>query len=138
MASVLAGGKVMKKDGSNADVSGCDIVCLYFSGSWCPPCRAFTPVLNEAYKEMKSQGKNVEMVFISSDKTQEAHDAYYGKMDFCQMQFGDAKIQALKQQFGISGIPALVVLKKDGSVVNKNGRGDVQNGGASAFDTWMA
>jgi hypothetical protein len=35
------------------------------------------------------------------------------------------KRKEVADTMGISGIPALLVLNKDGSVANKNGRGDV-------------
>ena len=44
--------------------------------------------------------------------------------------------QALKQNFGITGIPALVVCKADGTVVTKNARADVQTKGPQALQGW--
>lgn len=31
------------------------VICLYFSASWCPPCRAFSPRLAAAYEKMKAK-----------------------------------------------------------------------------------
>jgi len=46
-------------------------------------------------------------------------------MPWVALPFGDARIAALKTEHKVSGIPALVVLKPDGTVLNSNGRGDV-------------
>ena len=48
-------------------LNGKDVVGLYFSAHWCPPCRGFTPKLAFAYAEMISLGKSFEIVFLSSD-----------------------------------------------------------------------
>lgn len=42
---------------------------LYFSAHWCPPCKAFTPILSKAYKELKSKRDDFELV---SDKDETA------------------------------------------------------------------
>ena len=31
------------------------VLCLYFSASWCPPCRAFSPRLAAAYEKMRAK-----------------------------------------------------------------------------------
>jgi nucleoredoxin len=41
---------------------------LYFSAHWCGPCKSFTPTFAKEYEKLKSDGKNVEVVFVSSDK----------------------------------------------------------------------
>ena len=37
------------------------IVALYFSASWCPPCKLFTPVLKAAYEAANKAGKRFEV-----------------------------------------------------------------------------
>lgn len=49
-----------------------DIIAFYFSAHWCPPCRMFTPVLADFYEEVRSQDSLLEVIFISSDRTEEA------------------------------------------------------------------
>merc|ERR1719161_2621865 len=81
MASLLAGAKVFNKNGDAEDLSKYTTVGLYFTASWCPPCRGFTPTLNDAYKAAVAAGKSVQVVFMSCDQDQASYDAYYGKMD---------------------------------------------------------
>jgi thiol-disulfide isomerase/thioredoxin len=37
---------------------------LYFSASWCPPCKAFTPNLVKYYDHVNREGKKVEIIMI--------------------------------------------------------------------------
>ena len=38
------------------------VVGLYFSAHWCPPCRGFTPKLAEVYTAIKGTGKSLEIL----------------------------------------------------------------------------
>ncbi|XP_052146508.1 probable nucleoredoxin 1-1 isoform X2 [Oryza glaberrima] len=98
-------------------------VALYFSASWCPPCRRFTPKLIEAYNELVSQGKNFEVVFVSGDKDQEAFDAYFAKMPWLALPFSDSECRAkLNKRFKVRGIPHLVILNAtSGEVYTEDG-----------------
>ncbi|CAE7040809.1 Nxn [Symbiodinium natans] len=100
-------------------------VLLYFSAHWCPPCRGFTPILAKAYNEYAA--KDVEVVFVSSDRDQAGFDEYYGEMPWACLPYSDrGKKDELATKFGVRGIPMLVVLKPDGTVASENGRGEVQ------------
>ena len=62
---------------------------IYFSGHWCPPCRTFTPELIKFYKDMKAgpKGDSLEIVFVSSDRDQEAFDDYFKEMPWFAMPY---------------------------------------------------
>ncbi|KAH7935699.1 hypothetical protein HPB52_012607 [Rhipicephalus sanguineus] len=140
---IFNGKTLVLKDGSEhaADkaLGDAKAVALYFSAHWCPPCRMFTPVLAEAYKEMKEEcAAPIEVVFISSDRSnadmlkymEESHGAWYA------VKFGDAFQQELKTKYGVSSIPTLIVIKRDGTVITANGRNDIQAEGPRAFVKW--
>jgi nucleoredoxin len=63
------------------------LLLLYFSAHWCPPCRAFTPVLRSFYKTVgggldgssTKQRGGPQIVFVSSDQTTAEFREYYGK-----------------------------------------------------------
>lgn len=106
---------------------------LYFSASWCGPCRMFTPKLSESYKKLKSIHNNVELVFVSSDRNEESFHAYHKKMSFPALpfQYREAK-SALSKAYEVRGIPTLVMLgpaDDDGNrpLINGNVRGHMES-----------
>ncbi|XP_041349713.1 nucleoredoxin-like [Gigantopelta aegis] len=98
------------------------IVGLYFSAHWCPPCRHFTPELCRTYEKLKEEGRNFEVVFISSDRSKESFLQYYSSMPWLALPFDDARTRSLTRQFGIDGIPTLVMADEKGNVITVNGR----------------
>lgn len=107
---------------------------LYFSAHWCPPCRAFTPKLSEAYTKLKAARDDFELVFVSSDRSEEDFNEYFNTMSFCALPFEhrDAKA-ALSKRLGVRGIPMLSMLgpvDDDGErpLINANARGFIDSG----------
>jgi nucleoredoxin len=114
---------------------------LYFSAHWCPPCRAFTPKLSEAYTKLKAERDDFELVFISSDKDEAQFNEYFGEMSFCALPYElrDEKA-ALSKVFEVSGIPQLSMVgpvSDDGSgnrpLINKNIRSFIESESFSDF-----
>jgi nucleoredoxin len=133
--------QIVKKDGSSTTGLGSTpkIIMVYFSAHWCPPCRGFTPVLAEFYKEVKAAGKDLECIFVSSDQDEAGWKSYWESMPWVSVKFGDENVASLKLNYNVSGIPKLVVLNgATGAVISDNGRGDVTNSGPDAFDAWVA
>ncbi len=119
-------------------LEGKEVIALYFSAVWCPPCRAFTPRLVEAANTLREEGKPFEVIFVSRDRNEEAMLGYMKdyKMPWLAMPFGDAKGQALMQRYGIRGIPSLVIIDGEGNTITTQGRGAIASRGAKAFETW--
>ena len=54
---LIKGNSLIRADGSSKSaesaLQGKEVVLIYFSAHWCPPCRGFTPILKDFY-EVKS------------------------------------------------------------------------------------
>lgn len=94
-----------------ADLEG-KVIALYFSANWYPPCRNFNQVLVGVYEELKNNGSNFEIVFVSSDEDLDAFNNYRSCMPWLAIPFSDLETKkALNRKFGVEGIPCLVVLQ---------------------------
>ena len=113
-------------------------VLVYFSAHWCPPCRGFTPSLCKFYEDMKAKGQApFEIVFVSSDKDEAAFDEYYGEMPFASLPYSERDTKGkLSSKYGVSGIPTLVVLDTDGTLMSKKGRNLVASDPEGAKFPW--
>tara|TARA_B100001094_G_C18060585_1_gene734821 strand:- start:384 stop:911 length:528 start_codon:yes stop_codon:yes gene_type:complete len=127
-----AAGKVV----SSETLSG-KYVGLYFSASWCPPCRTFTPKLVEFHKANKDK---FEVLLVSADNSEKAQANYMKTymMPWLAVKHQSIAANLLVKKMGVSGIPFLVILDPDGSVVTKDGRGDVDSMGSKAFLKWKS
>lgn len=112
---------------------------IYFSAHWCPPCRAFTPVLVEFHQEMTRKEKPFEIVFVSSDREKSAMYSYMREMDmpWLALEFGDDHKGALASRYHVRGIPKLVIIDPNGNLITENGRDDVAQRGARAYNEWQ-
>jgi len=111
---------------------------IYFSASWCPPCRAFTPKLIEAYNTLQEQGEAFEIVFATSDRSAAKTTAYMQDhgMPWPALPFGCDELEALDEKYGVRGIPTLVVIDAAGKTLDRDARMDVGRDGADAFQGW--
>jgi nucleoredoxin len=100
------------------------VVGLYFSAHWCPPCHGFTPKLTEVYTVIKGTDKSLEIVFVSSDRDDVAFDSYHKDMPWLALPFAERALkQTLSKRFKVSGIPSLVLVDGvTGQVLSKDGR----------------
>ena len=134
------------------------VVALYFSAHWCPPCRAFTPLLKAAYAEANAAGKKLEVVFVSSDTDAAGQAEYMAAMhgDWLRVAFDDPLRDALKIQYkafpgrevskfaGVTrrdGIPCMVLVGPDGGehafISAENGDDAITTKGGAAVDDWL-
>jgi len=129
MASKFQDSELLTKTSGRVEgqevVRGKKFIGLYFSAHWCPPCRAFTPLLAEWYDKMKSEGKadELEIVFVSSDSDEKSFQEYFGSMPWCALPFRSPLGDQLSSEFGVRGIPMLVIIDAaTGAVKDRDGR----------------
>lgn len=154
---MLSGIQLQKKDGSlvssEEGLKGAKRVALYFSAHWCPPCRKFTPLLKDVYEEVNESEKTLEVIYVSSDKTEEEMTKYHEEDhgDWFRIPFESANLrESLRDHFGKkldtntnelvrSGIPCLVVLNEDLETVQAyNGVSEIQSLGAMVVEMkWL-
>ena len=114
------------------------IICLYFSASWCAPCKKFTPLLIDFYNEINSDNNHLlEIVFVSADVDEKSFQEYYSTMPWLAVPFKTEEIEELKDSYEIYGIPMLIVFNGEGNLIDKQGRELVEQQGLAAFDTWL-
>lgn len=103
-------------------LAGKQRVGIYFSAHWCPPCRGYTPLLAEKYEELVGGGTPLEIVFASSDRDEPSFREYFASMPWLALPFDFGAQQRLSQQFGVRGIPSLVILDAGAGTVTLDGR----------------
>ena len=137
----ILGKSVQGQGGSSVASSALNdkkFIGIYFSAHWCPPCRQFTPVLAQWYKNV-GKAANVEIVFASFDQDQAQYTEYFHSMPWLTLGFQSEIAESLGEKYGVQGIPALVILKPNGTVVSTNARGDITtNNGANAVANWSS
>jgi len=112
-------------------------VGLYFTASWCGPCRRFTPELVQTYKEANG---GMEVVLVPWDATpaERAEYARQSGMRWLAVPHGapgasHSLADELTLRYDVRSIPTLVVLEvspdgREARVLSRDGRADVERG----------
>jgi len=111
-----------KKTIPAAEVAQKKVLALYFSANWCKPCREFTPKLVEAYERLRAQGKDLEVVFVSMDETEEKFDEYFAEMPWLSLPYDKTTRSLLMTELEVRGLPCLVLLDENREVITTKGR----------------
>jgi nucleoredoxin len=115
----LLGSELVQKAGGKP-------IGIYFSAHWCPPCRGFTPKLAEFYRNGLQD--KMEIIFVSSDRSQSDFDEYFGEMPWLTLPYDKRKEkEELSGAFDVEGIPSFVVIDSEGMTITTDGRSKVMN-----------
>ena len=135
---------------------GGKLVGLYFTASWCGPCRRFSPKLVELHERARSKAPGgaspLEVVLVSWDEDAEAQRAYAkaAGMPWLAVPFeNDAVRHELSLRFNVAHIPTLVIVEvspdgRSATLVSEHGRDEVEEalagrvpGARSGTGSWL-
>ncbi len=126
-------GEVIEKEVNLGDH---DLIAIYFSAHWCPPCKGFTPLFAEMYTKWRMEGKKFEVIFISLDNDETQFNTYYEVQPWLAVPYGEERVGNMLKLFGVQGIPACILITGDGIIVEKNARKDVMMTKSKAITGW--
>ncbi|XP_011867069.1 PREDICTED: nucleoredoxin-like [Vollenhovia emeryi] len=99
---------------------------VYFSAHWCPPCKAFTPQLVDTYQRIRERGHDFEVIFVSSDRSEESYNAYTETMPWLRIPFNqEERRRKLAKAFDVQAIPTLVILDPRDNIITLDGRAEL-------------
>jgi thiol-disulfide isomerase/thioredoxin len=103
------------------------VILVDFWATWCAPCIQELPILKETYRKYKEKG--FEIVSISVDEELDALTAFLENQPLPWVVASDVKtveadLPSPAEQYGISSIPAMILVGKDGKVIAPQIRGE--------------
>ena len=106
------------------------LIGLYFSGKWCPACRKFTPELVQYYNRVAAAQPEFEIIFVSSDRSPAAMEAYMrdAQMPWPAVRYEKILEKEALRKYAGAGIPCLVIVDPSGKVVSDSYAGTTYRG----------
>ncbi len=120
-------------------MAGVKFFALYFSASWCGPCRAFTPDLVDAYGKIRALYPEFEVVHVNRDRSPAAMAVYLreDKMPWPALAWEATRDAREINKYAGSGIPCLVLVDQHGKVLSDSYRWGRYVGPTTVLDeTW--
>lgn len=114
---------------------------FYYSAHWCPPCRKFTPLLVQAYHELRAKNiNNFEVILVGYDYSEDEmrHYMEVANMPWPAIAYNKRTELPLVASLTGRGIPNLVVVNKEGNILLRSYLGDTYVGPYRVLEDFKA
>lgn len=102
---------------SLADFKGRPVV-LNFWASWCDPCKQEAPLLENSWKQVQAQGKDVVILGIDFQESISAGASFLRQYGITYQSVADARGTAA-DAYGVTSLPATIFINRSGTVVSR-------------------
>ena len=123
---VIYNGRSLEQFEASA-LKGKKYLAVYFSASWCGPCKKFTPRLVDWYKQQKAELDKFDVIFVSRDESKEDMLEYmkqdgmpWPALSFAKANQGNSPLE----KYAGRGIPCLVIIDREGKVISHSYKGE--------------
>jgi len=106
---------------ANAALSG-KVVGLYFSGSWCSPCKEFTKTLKATYQTLLGSDKPFEVVLVPVNDASHAAYEYLSTQPWLSVPPDAAlRLTRIISSAEIQAVPTLLIYDEKGELITPHG-----------------
>jgi thiol-disulfide isomerase/thioredoxin len=114
-------------DGSRVDLTSLrgKVVLLDFWATWCPACREEAPNVAGAYEKYHDQGFEVVGISLDEDRNSLSQFTASNGMGWPEFFDGQGWGNSLAGRFHVRSIPQMWLLDKQGRIISKDGRDDL-------------
>uniref|UniRef100_A0A8U8B6B8 Uncharacterized protein n=1 Tax=Geospiza parvula TaxID=87175 RepID=A0A8U8B6B8_GEOPR len=120
------------------------LVLLFFGAARCPRCREFEPRLRRFWSRLTDPAhverpEQLGLVYLGQDRCEREHREYLRAMPrtWMALPYRDAEFgRELADRFGVSRLPAVVVLAPGGAVLVPDAVPEIRDSGPSCFQGW--
>ena len=109
-------------------LASAEYVLVYRGREGCSRCARFTPELKKAYRKLKQNHTNFEVVFVSDDRSEQSFTQYVSKADMPWKVVPYTNVFAAANTRSLPGrmLPVVYLMSPDGTVIDST-----ENGSAS-------
>ena len=111
-----------------AALANVKVVLFYFTCHWYQLCRNFTNCLKEAYEKYSSVPRVLQIIYVPSENNQDnKNELGEGIPGSWVSAANDSELcQYLETAYNVHGLPKLVAVRRDGSIISLKARDEVK------------